>query len=48
MLAVERDVNSRNINFAKVDRRGGGAINRKGAFYTEKGGMLTCCEEDYV
>ena len=28
MLAVERDVKPRNMNFAKVDRRGG--ANREG------------------
>ena len=32
MVAVERDVISQNINFARVDRRGGGEINREGAF----------------
>ena len=34
MLAVERDVKPRNMNFAKVDRRGGGeeaVTNREGA-----------------
>ena len=30
MLAVERDVKPRNMNFAKVKKRGG-AINREGA-----------------
>ena len=34
MLAVERDVKPRNMNFAKVER-GGGAINREGAFITK-------------
>ena len=34
MLAVERDVKPRNMNFAKVEMRGGGAINREGAFIT--------------
>ena len=33
MLAVERDVKPRNMNFAKVER--GGAINREGAFITK-------------
>ena len=33
MLAVERDVKPRNMNFAKVEK-GGGAINREGAFIT--------------
>ena len=32
MLAVDRDVKPRNMNFAKVEKRGGGAINREGAF----------------
>ena len=32
MLAVERDVKPRNMNFAKVEKRGG--INREGAFIT--------------
>ena len=31
MLAVDRDVKPRNMNFAKVEKRGGG-INREGAF----------------
>ena len=31
MLAVDRDVKPRNMNFAKVEKRGG-AINREGAF----------------
>ena len=35
MLAVERDVKPRNMNFAKVEKRGGGAINREGAFITK-------------
>ena len=30
MLAVERDVKSQNMNFAKVNRRGG-VTNREGA-----------------
>ena len=30
MLAVDRDIKPRNMNFAKVER--GGAINREGAF----------------
>ena len=34
MLAVERDVKPRNMNFAKVEK-GGGAINREGAFITK-------------
>ena len=34
MLAVERDVKPRNMNFAKVEKRGGG-INREGAFITK-------------
>ena len=34
MLAVERDVKPRNMNFAKVEKRGG-AINREGAFITK-------------
>ena len=33
MLAVERDVKPRNINFSKVEK-GEGAINRDGAFIT--------------
>ena len=32
MLAVDRDVKPRNMNFAKVEKRGGGGINREGAF----------------
>ena len=35
MLTVDRDVKPRNINFAKVERGGGGgwgSINREGAF----------------
>ena len=34
MLAVDRDVKPRNMNFAKVEKRGGGggASNREGAF----------------
>ena len=28
MLAVERDVKPRNMNFAKVEKRGGGLIGR--------------------
>ena len=32
MLAVVRDVKSRNMNFEKVDRKEGGAANREGAF----------------
>ena len=38
MSAVERDVKPRNMNFAKVEKRGGGgggAINREGAFITK-------------
>ena len=31
VLAVERDVKPQNMNFAKIDRRGGGATNREGA-----------------
>ena len=32
LVAVERDVKPQNMNFAKVEKRGGGAINREGAF----------------
>ena len=33
VLAVERDVEPRNMKFAKLQKRGGGvAINREGAF----------------
>ena len=32
MLAVDRDVKPRNMNFAKVEKTGGGGINREGAF----------------
>ena len=33
LVAVERDVKPRNMNFAKVEKRGwGGVINREGAF----------------
>ena len=33
MLAVDRDVKPRNMNFAKVEKGGGGGtINREGAF----------------
>ena len=35
MLAVERDVKPLNMNFAKVEKGGGGAINREGAFITK-------------
>ena len=28
MLAIERDVKPQNMNFAKVERRGGGLIGR--------------------
>ena len=31
LVAVERDVKPRNVNFARVEK-GGGAINREGAF----------------
>ena len=31
-MAVERDVKPRNMNFAKVEKRVGGGINREGAF----------------
>ena len=31
LVAVERDVKPRNMNFAKVEKRGGGATNREGA-----------------
>ena len=31
-MAVERDVKPRNINLAKVQKRGRGGINREGAF----------------
>ena len=31
MLAVEMDIKPRNMKFAKLEK-GGGAINRKGAF----------------
>ena len=35
MLAVERDVKPRNMNFAKVEKgEGGGGINRDGVFIT--------------
>ena len=34
MSSVERDVKPRNMNFAKVEKRGG-AINREGAFITK-------------
>ena len=36
MLAVDRDVKPRNMNFAKVEKRGG-AINREGAFCNKYG-----------
>ena len=32
MLAVKRNVKPRNMNFAKVEGKGVGAINREGAF----------------
>ena len=32
LVTVERDVKPRNMNFAKVEKRGGGGINREGAF----------------
>ena len=35
MSAVERDVKPRNMNFAKVEKRDGGTINREGAFITK-------------
>ena len=40
MLAVERDVKPRNMNFAKVEKRGG-AINREGAFITKNTVAIT-------
>ena len=32
LVAVEGDVKPQNINFAKIERGGGGAINREGSF----------------
>ena len=46
LVAVERDVKPRNMNFAKVEKMGGGEINREEAFvriYTVSKDVTVIC-----
>ena len=48
MLAVERDVKPRNMNFAKVEKEGGGRLIGRGRLLQQIRCIYICCFDEVL